>query len=235
MENDQQPTPNEKRPLSLFQNPLVWNDEPIIIADSSAYRTIWYDPISTFQQLLQARNTDWVKGQTTILFVLGGILRSIHRVDVSLTDGENSGVSGKIILAIFSGALLGWIFFILYAGSMCWTANKMLGGNAEEDDYKTVLAWSIVPMIAALFFTLIRMLVFDRNPSLEMLSYLTMIPEIVLDVWALVLLVRGIMLIQSFSTLKAIVNVLLPGVLFVAVLFCIGYLFKLAFGPHIIE
>ncbi|MFN8358332.1 MAG: Yip1 family protein [Candidatus Kapaibacterium sp.] len=235
MENEQQPSPKEISPLSQFRHPLEWNDEPLIIADSSVYRTIWYDPLSTFRVLLQARNSDWVTGQTTLLFVFGGIIRSINKVDVSLKDGENSGVSGKVILAIISGALLGWIFFIVYAGLLCWTGNKLLRGNAEERDYKTILAWSIVPMIVALIFTLIRVLVLDRYPEFGLLSLLTMIPEVVLDAWAVVLLVRGIKLIQSFSTLKAIVNILLPGVLFLAVIFGIGYLFDLAFGPRSIE
>lgn len=234
MENDQQPAPNEKRPLSLFQNPIEWNDEPVTIADTSVYLTIWYAPTDTFRLLLKAGNSSWVIGNMTILFILGGIIRSLNSFEDSTSLGVSIGFTGNLPLAVITGTLFGWIFFIIYAGLLTWTGNKLLGGNAEQQDYKIILAWSIVPMIVGFVFPLLRIFIISRYPSLEMVSYVTLIPEMVFSIWSIVILVIGISLIQSYSTFRAILNMVLPGVLFVAVLFGSLFLFKLAFGPHII-
>ncbi len=230
MENEQQHKPKEIKPLSQFQNPLEWNNEPIIIIDGSVYRTIWYEPVETFKKLIAAQDGEWVKRQIITLFVLGGIVRAIDRVGYKLTDRSDATAFGSVMLAVTVGALFGWIFFYIYSGVLCWTASKILGGTAEEDDYKTILAWSIVPMIVSVVFSLLNIFVFHDSESSQFISYTMIAAELLLAVWTLVLLVKGIKVIQSFSTLKAIINIVLPSILFIAFLFGIGYVIRFALG-----
>ncbi|MBI3259430.1 MAG: YIP1 family protein [Ignavibacteriae bacterium] len=216
--------PEDETPFQrMLKNPIEWSDEYIVNVDSDVFRTIWTEPTETFKRLVAAQSGGWVQDWIKILFVLGGIARGIDGMEYVYTYNKPFLILGPLVFAIVRGGLFGWIFFYVLSGLLCWTGNKILKGNANEDDYKIIVAWSLVPGIASMAFGVLLLLgeiIQNSESTPEFISDISTALylfcsgiEIILAIWSVALLVIGIRVIQPFGTGKAILNTFLPGIL----------------------
>ena len=107
----------------------------------------------------------------------------------------------------------------VYAWALSLTGD-WIGGRAKSESYLTVLAWSNVPSALSLIFYIPIVLFFGKdiiNTDIEFENILAEIAfavlglaAVILGIWSLVILVKGIALIQDFSIGQAILNALLP-------------------------
>ncbi|QIL77013.1 YIP1 family protein [Hymenobacter sp. HDW8] len=140
-----------------------------------------------------------------------------------------------LLTAIIMGGLTGWIVYYFYAWLMSVTG-KWLKGQAASDTFRTILAWAMVPSIFTLLLIIPEVLIFGddlfksehtNTSSFNSIMWVFFaLTEAVLSSWTLVILVKGICLIQGFNTGKAIINMLLPGVLIVVPLLLLGLLLQ---------
>src|SRR5690606_25961041 len=102
--------------------------------------------------------------------------------------------------------------------------------------YRIVVAWSNIPMIASTLPVLLASLIYGNNAvsdnfvpdtTIITVAYFTvLVLQLIFAFWSLSILVTGIMHIQQFSVWKAIVNAILP----ILVFFVLILLFLMIFG-----
>jgi hypothetical protein len=154
----------------------------------------------------------------SVLFMLGGIVRAIDRAS-SKNQGDHFSTAAILALALIGGSISGWISYSIYAWSLR-VAGNWLGGRARTNEFKTIVAWSLVPSIAGLLLLLPEIAILgdslfkskqDDTSGLET-SILTIcnLGGVVLGIWSFVLLVKGTQLIQEFSVGRALANIILP-------------------------
>ncbi|MDC8003837.1 YIP1 family protein [Aureisphaera galaxeae] len=188
--------------------------EYLKIDPNKLFQSIWSKPKVTLEYVLHTIPTKHV----TILFVLGGIVRNIGR---ATQRGLGDNMSTMVVLAssVFLGAFFGWIGYYIYAWALS-ALGKLLGGAADPEKMRTVLAWSLVPSIASLLLLIPQLIIFGDDlfrsyPLNDSTFYSTLwmvfgILELILSIWSIVILVIGIRLVQSFNIGFAILNMLLP-------------------------
>ena len=131
---------------------------------------------------------------------------------------------------IFLGAILlapfwGYIIFSFVAWIVKVTG-RWIGGIGSFLHIRTALAWSNVPLIINVFFWIILLIVFRQNLFVEfpgrklfhgweVTFFLCLaLLQIVVVIWSLVIYLNALSQVQEFSILKAILNVLIAGIVF---------------------
>ena len=191
--------------------------------------SIWDRPKLTLTYIL-----DKCPEKHVFLFLmLGGVVRSISRASEK-GMGDNMSTGGVLLITIILGGLLGWISYYIYAWAMSFTGN-WLDGEAEPIKFRTVLAWALIPSISSLIIIIPEIIIFGDDlfrsipqdqSNFNNISWIVFgLIEMGLGLWTLVILVIGIKLIQGFSTGKAILNVILPGLIILIPILIIVFLF----------
>lgn len=180
----------------------------------NALKYIWFFPTSTFRYLLK----NAVGYRVTLLFVLQGVVSALNRAS-SQNLGDDSDVLMLEGVAVIAGGVVGFAMNHFAAWLLYYTG-KLLRGKGNYPSICTIVAWSWVPFLAgslifAIKFALYGALVFKSDMEIENLAvsaaFVTFgILETVLFVWSMVLMWRGVALVQGFGWLKALANLILP-------------------------
>jgi hypothetical protein len=198
------------------------------VSEHNLLRKIWTVPLATLSFIL-AKCPD---KHVTVLLILGGAVRALDRV-VRQHDASKQVVANGITIGVILGALSGWLTYYCYAWGLSLTGS-WLGGRATTDQLRTILAWALVPSVAslALLFPQVALLedgsfrreygaYFTEGSSVLMLCW---IGQLVLNIWSVVILLKGIALVQGFGLGKSTLNMLLPGALIVLAILLIAKL-----------
>ena len=166
----------------------------------------------------------------------GGVLETIQFESV-LGAGEQLSISAIVVVGVVLGPPVGWI--LLYAGA--WLVEmscRLLRGQADSREVRAALAWSSVPLLATIPIWIIRAVLLGRelftfakpsllaNPTLAYILIATFIPELLLQIWWLVITVKALGEVQRFSAWRALNSLLLltaPPVLLVVILLIAAY------------
>ena len=209
------PNPPEARPPTRL---------PLLLA-------IWTRPSATLAFIL----SHCPERDITLLLALGGLARVVDRV--AQRPGESYLTLLKASpISLFFGALSGWLTLYAYAWGLS-VAGRWLG-TADADKLRTVLAWALVPVAAALGLVFLYVAIFGEGvwplgktqvlPLLRHAENAVLLAQGIASAWTLVILSKGIQLVQGFSPMRTLVNMLLPGILVIAVIFLWAELSKLA-------
>ena len=206
------------------------------LSDREIVTKIWFSPRVVFRLLndgSQANNHD---GLVKLLLFLGGISRAFDRA-MAKDFGDKLPLLAIIAICVVMGGLFGWISFYIYALFMSWTG-KWLKGTGNTASILRVMAYSMIPSACGLILLVVQIFLFG-NGMFESDFDLTyfglfknvvfwscLILEIALFVWSTVLFVVGVSEAQKFSIGKSILNILMPGLLLVALIFLIALLVK---------
>ena len=200
------------------------------IEESRLLESIWLKPKQTLKFILDRCPDKYVTG----LLFLGGISRAIDRASNN-GSGDNMETWLVLTIAITIGGFFGWISFYIYAWAMSATG-KWLDGKADSERFRTILAWSLVPTIASLVLLLPELVIFgddlfkstiSNNSDAVTYSYLIFgLLEISLAIWSLIILVKGITIIQNFSIGKSVLNMILLGLVLILPIIIIALIFQ---------
>ncbi|RZJ85874.1 MAG: hypothetical protein EOO60_14200, partial [Hymenobacter sp.] len=187
------------------------------VNEHNLLRKIWTVPQVTLSFILAKCPDKYL----TVLLVLGGAVRALDRV-VRQHDANKQVVTNRITIGVILGTLSGWLTYYCYAWGLSLTGS-WLGGRATTDQLRTVLAWALVPSVASLALLLPQVAMsedgsfrreygayFVEGSSVIMLCW---IGQVVLSTWSVIILLKGIALVQGFGLGKSILNMLLPGTL----------------------
>ena len=184
------------------------------IKEETLLKSIWLRPTDTLNYILENCPEKYV----TVLLVLGGINSAIERA-VSRSSGDTLNLGAVLAIAIIAGGLFGWISYYIYAWAMSETG-RWLDGSAEPKEFRTVIAWSLVPMVVSLSLIVPELMIFggdlfkseipDNSLGIAMSYIFFGLIEIILGIWSLVIMVKGIAIIQKFGIGYAILNMIIP-------------------------
>lgn len=175
------------------------------------FLSIWSRPTKTLSFVLQNQPRKYIN----LLFVLGGIVKALDRALEKA--GADSSFMELIFLPVILGAAFGWISYYLMAYFIS-IAGDWLKGKADTADYRTVLAWALLPSLLGALIFIPRWIIFyeTAGPNAgegQILNYIDaflQFIQIILGIWTFVIFVKGVKVIQNFSTLRALLNILLP-------------------------
>src|SRR5581483_9145761 len=144
--------------------------------------------------------------------------------------------------AILIGSLVVCVFLGMVGISICaWLLHifgRLLGGKANFQEIRAAVAWSNVPNFVTVLLWIILLgvfgaQVFNRNFSeMQFVGYqagilfLVMLLESIVSVWGFIILLSALREVQEFSVWKAILNVVIPFVAVVIVIWGTAWLFS---------
>ena len=205
---------NNRTAVDMQPTPPAWPDKPWV--------TIWLYPRRTIRAILDSPQPQRF---VYLLSALGGIEGFLNRASRQ-SAGDSTSLWSILAMAIVLGALGGIVQLYVTAGLAGWVG-RQLGGEASGEEVRPAFAWANVPSIANFVF-LIPLIAFYGN---EMFSEITpkidsnpipllfsVAPGIILGVWGLVILVVGVSEAHRFSIWRAIVSLLIPGLILLIVL-----------------
>jgi len=190
----------------------------IALSDKDIFTKIWMSPREVFKYINDTRYAKF----TTLLLILGGITSALNNA-TSRNMGDLLPLWGVLMACVIGGAVFGWLYFYVYAALMSWTG-KWLKGVGNTRSLFRMMSYALIPSLVVLITFILRVVLFgnkefQRNVDLFDNGFLTTsvyavtaFIEIAIGVWTLVILVIGI----------SILNLILPGLLLIAVLIPIG-------------
>jgi hypothetical protein len=199
--------------------------ENLPLTDEAIFATIWTSPRRVFRFINDNEYDKHVK----VLLVLAGITNALEGFkDLALP------LILFIGLSILVGAIFGWLSCYISAVLVIWTG-RWIKGKGEVSDLVRVFAYGGLPSAIGLIFIIAEIFV-QRSEA----EWNSMVPaasnvftygfrgvQIVLWTFTSVFAVVGISEVQKFSIGKAILNWLLPALLFLVPVLTVIILLKL--------
>jgi len=200
------------------------------LQDLNPFWTIWTQPRDTVGRII-AVNPEL---HVVLLACLSGIGSTLDRASMR-NAGDSIPMAAILVMACVLGPLAG--LFSLWLGSHLIRLSGMwIGGVGNRQHIKTAIAWGAVPAVFALPLWIPQLLLFgsdmftQETPRLDA-QPLLLIPllgitfiELVLSIWAFVLLCNTIAQVQGFrSAWLGLGNVLLAGVVLIVPLLAIVF------------
>lgn len=189
--------------------------------------TIWTRPRETIRRVVDSDP----EHQVIILAMLSGFAQALTQASardvgdtlslpVTLVVCAVAGSIGGIILLYVSGALLRW-------------AGSWLGGQASSVEVRAAIAWSSVPSIWALILWIPKLALSGRDlftsamPRIQANLFLALvlfgftIVEVMIAVWAFVVLLKCLSEVHRFSAWRALAASFLSGLMMGVPVFCL--------------
>ena len=202
-------------------------------SDKEIFTKIWTSPRLVFKYLNDNNYDKFV----TILLILAGITRTFDRASTK-NLGDDMSLIAILALCIILGGLLGWITYYIYAAMLSWTG-KWLNGQGNTNSLLRMTAHAMIPSIVALVLLIPQIAffgngifqsdidIYDNGLVSIIIFYVTLLLEITLGIWTLVIFVIGISEVQKISIGKSILNMILPGLIILGPIVLIALIVKL--------
>jgi hypothetical protein len=200
--------------------------------DKDIFTKIWTSPRKIFKYINDNNYNKYVN----ILLFFAGISRAFDRAS-SKNMGDEMSLLTILAICIIAGGLLGWISYYLYAALLSWTG-KWINGQADTKSILRIISYALTPSVIALVFLTPQIgiygnEIFKSDGDLfsaglieNFLVYGSLILELILGVWTIVFCVVGISEVQKLSIGKAILNLLLPFLVFAIPIIVIIFISK---------
>jgi len=198
-------------------------------AEGNPWLSIWTEPRRTIRSII---NTNPKFG-----FV---ILSAIYGLPMALNLAQNFSMAAMIpAWAIVLGALIICVFLGMIGISIStWllqTAGRWIGGKGSFQTIRAAVTWSNVPNIVTVLMWVILLVVFGGSVFNRQFSdtqfigyqagivFLIFLIQSVISIWGFIILLQGLAEVQGFSVWKALLNVLIPFVIVVAIIWLVGW------------
>ncbi len=155
--------------------------------------------------------------------------------------GNAMGTLGLLILAIIIAPFYGYVSFSIWSWFVSWVG-KWFKGHGSFQTVRAAYAWSCVPIILNIPLWLLMVISFGHQlflnfpdahllPSSQvLLLFIILIAKVVLAIWSLVIYLNALAEVQKYSVLRAILNVVVAGVILAVIMFVIWSLLFYAVG-----
>lgn len=191
--------------------------------------SIWLEPRRTVQGIVD-RDPEYL---VLPLAMASGVSEALSKAS-SKNLGDQVGLPLLLGICVFGGVISGLIGLFLF-GFLLRVSGKWLGGTGSSAHLRTAIAWAAVPTVVALGLWIPEFAVFGRDlfsaytPTIDAHPFALLgfaLVEIVLGIWGLVILVKGVAQVHGFSSWRALSAVV------VAVLLIAVPIVALALGVH---
>ena len=202
--------------------------EETILTDKDIFTKIWISPRIVFKSINNKRYNKY----TTVLMILGGILSALNRA-MNMNMGDRMNLMSVLIVCVIGGGIFGFLYFYIFAALLSWTG-KWLKGTGNTKSLFRMISYALIPSLVILFVMILRIILFgndefksnvdlfDNGILFTIITLFSILVEIGIGVWTLVILVIGTSEVQHLSIGKAILNLILPVIVICAVLIPVG-------------
>lgn len=198
-------------------------------AEGNPWLSIWTEPRQTIGSI--------VKTDPKFRFVL---LSAIYGLPMALNLAQNFSLGAKVpIWAILIGSLivctvLGMIG-ISISTWLLHVTGRWIGGKGSFQTIRTAVTWSNVPNIVTLLMWGVLLGIFGGAVFNKQFSethfigfqagivFIVFLIQAVISIWGFIILLQGLGEVQGFSAWKALLNVLIPFVIVVAIIWLVGW------------
>ena len=173
-------------------------------AEFRPFKTIWFDPRSTIQQIVSRDPTLYV----IPLACVYGFTNALSHARTRALELNAIAPITFVILVLLSpllGLISIWIFSALVRGTGTW-----LGGEATDEEVRAATIWGSLPMIATLPFRLIHLAIagvfMASNDPADLVAVLSPVVSsinwvsLALSLWAIPMLCKTIAEVQGFRS-----------------------------------
>lgn len=180
---------------------------------------IWTRPRATIRQQVERDPEAWVLA----LVAFAGVGQLLS--DASARSyGDRLDLPTLLFMALLAGPLIGILGAYVGGSLLCWSG-RLLGGSAHPVEIRAAIAWSSVPYVASMVLWVPELLLFgeelftnatprlDADPGLQALLFAFVAVEMLAALWTFVVFLKCLGQVQAFSAWRALLNLLLPGVL----------------------
>jgi hypothetical protein len=202
----------------------------------SPWLSIWTHPRATIARIVS-------ENPNRSLWLLAGIYGfcSLMNLFQSMALGSAMGPLGLLILAIIVAPFYGYVSFSIWSWFVSWVG-KWFRGQGSFQTVRSAYAWSTVPILINIPLWLLMVALFGHQlfmnfpdahllPSSQvLLLFIISIAKVVLAIWSLVIYLNALAEVQKYSVLKAILNVVVAGVILAVIMFVIWSLLFYAMG-----
>lgn len=198
--------------------------------------TIWTQPRSTISRIV-AHNPNQCLWWLAAIYGFCSLMNLFQ----SMALGSAMGPVAIVIWAVVLAPFWGWLNFSIWSVFVSWVG-KWFKGEGSFTTVRSAYAWSCVPIVLNVPLWLLMVVLFGQQlflnfpdahllPNYQMtFLFLILIIKVVLAVWSLVIYLNALAEVQKFSILKAILNVVLAGVIFAVIMFVVWSLLIYALG-----
>jgi hypothetical protein len=204
--------------------------------EKSYWLSIWTKPRATIAKIV-ASNPD--RGLWWLAAIYG--FCSLMNMFQSMMLGNAMGVAGILILGVILAPFWGWLTFTVWSGFVLWVG-KWFKGSGSFKAVRASYAWSCVPIVVNVPLWLLMVALFGRQlflnfpdahllpTGLVTLMFVILTVKVVLAVWSLVIYLNALAEVQGFSVIRAILNVVVAGLVLTVVLFVLWWLLSFVGG-----
>lgn len=198
--------------------------------DKEVFTQIWLRPRPVFRFI----ETSGYQNYFYLILTLSGIASVLQR---KLDKGvEQDSVASTLLISIIFGGLLGWLGIYIYAGLIRFTG-EWIDGKAITHRIYRALAYANIPTACTIVIHLAQLYmikygVFDEMKSdneASLIQYGLISIKAIFMAWTMTLYVIAVAEVQRFSIGKAILNLILPILLFtvpIGILLLIAYSYR---------
>ncbi len=203
--------------------------------------SIWFSPRSTIARIVAAN-------PNRCLWILAAIygFTSLLNLFQSATLGTQLSPLAILLIAAVLSPFWGYVAFAIWSAFVMWIG-KWFKGSGSFSSIRAAYAWSCVPFVFHIPLWIWMAIqfgqqLFNQFPDQHLLSqsqvtllFTIMIMKLILAVWSLVIYVNALAEVQDFSILKAILNLVVAGIIVILLLVVLWYFvfyFTGAVTPH---
>jgi hypothetical protein len=198
--------------------------------------TIWRHPRATIARIV-------AENPNRSLWLLAGIYGfcALMNLFQSMALGSALSTLGILILAIILAPFYGYISFSIWSWFVTWVG-KWFKGHGSFTTIRSAYAWSCVPIVLNIPLWVLMVIIFGHQlflnfpdahllPSSQvLLLFIILIAKVVLAIWSLVIYLNALAEVQKYSVLRAILNVVVAGVILGVIIFILWSLLIYAVG-----
>lgn len=195
--------------------------------------TIWTKPRDTMAQIAR-------ENPNRSIWVLSGIYGfcSLMNLFQSIALGQVMAPLGIVILAALLAPFWGYLNFSVWSWFVSFTG-KWLKGQGSFTEVRSAYAWSSVPMLINIPLWLLMVALFGHQlflnfpdaaflPAAQVhILFSILVVKVIAAVWSFVIYLNALAVVQNFSMLRTIGNLVLAGaslfVLFIALWTALAY------------
>ncbi len=146
--------------------------------------------------------------------------------------GNSMGTFPLLILAIIIAPFWGWINISVWSAVVAWVG-RLFKGQGHFKTVRAAYAWAAVPLIINIPVWVLMIFIFGHQVflnfpdastlpnSLMFFLFATLVIKLVLAIWSLVIYLNALAQVQSYSMLKAILNVVVAGIILAVFMFIV--------------
>ena len=197
------------------------------LMEHNPWLSIWIRPRATIRSIV-AQNPN--RGLWVLAAIYG--FCSLMNMFQSMVVGEGLGIGAILLLAVVLSPLWGWISFSVWSGFVSWVG-KWFKGQGSFKTVRAAYAWSCVPILVNIPLWLLMVALFGHQlflnypeahllpNGLVTLLFVILIVKVILAIWSLVIYLNALAEVQNFSVIRAILNVIVAGLILSVVLFAL--------------